>query len=126
MTEQTPDASAPAPPAAPADPNAHVYALLAAWARRAADGTLATAVALGLLALPAAVALPSPWWQLLLPLVIFGSLGAWGIADRVAAERTTAARTAALVKGIAIALGTAAAAVFGFGMLAMLLGTWIS
>ena len=111
------------------------YAVLAAHARRASDGRLAAYATAGVLALAAgAVAGASWWWLALLPVVVIGALGAWGIADRELADRQRAAgarggarrRTLLLLRGAAAVAGTMAAVGTLLMFLAAALGRMIS
>lgn len=107
------------------------YAVLAARARRSSDGALAAAAAVGLVALVGLLAARPAWWVLALPLVAVGAYGVWGIAEREEAERRGRAaggpgRALAVVRWLAVALGTGAALLTAFGVLAVLFGRVIS
>jgi hypothetical protein len=66
----------------------NVFALVAQLARRASDGQLVVAAAIGIVA-AALVGLVRPdLWFVGLPLLCVGSFGVWGIAERTATERT--------------------------------------
>jgi len=113
------------------------YAVLAARARRASDGALAGAAAVGVLAAAAVAAWRPAWWALALPPVAVGAFGLWGILEREAAERRAgragrAGRADALglalraVQWLAVVVGTAAAGLAALAVLGALLGRVIS
>ena len=64
-----------------------VFALAAHVARRASDGQLVVAAAIGIIAAALVVLVRPSLWFLALPLLSIGSVGAWGIAERTATER---------------------------------------
>ena len=64
-----------------------VFALAAQVARRASDGQLVLAAAIGIIAAALVVLVRPSLWFLALPLLSIGSVGAWGIAERTATER---------------------------------------
>ena len=64
------------------DEGENIFALVAQLARRATDGQLVIAAAVGI-ASAALIGLAWPgWWLLALPLLCIGSFGIWGIAER--------------------------------------------
>jgi hypothetical protein len=110
----------------------NIYALLAARARHEPDGRLAVDAAFGGIALATAPFLPNLWWALACPIVVVGAYGVWGLADRyrdvVDPTDAFSARRDLLtgVKGIAVAVGTGAAALAVWGFLRAATGNWIS
>lgn len=115
------------------DDREHVFALVAALARRASDGQLVAAAATGIAA-AAVVGLARPtWWFVALPLLCLGSFGIWGIAERTAAERAArmgptfgGRRALAGVRMTAAVIGTLAGALTLLALAAMAVGTWKS
>ena len=116
-----------------ADDGESVFALAAQLARRASDGQLVGAAAIGI-ASAAIVGLVRPsWWFVALPLLCVGSFGIWGVAERTAAERQqrlgptfSGRRALAAVRIIAAVTGTIAGAMVLLAIVARAIGTWIS
>ena len=115
------------------DDGESIFAVAAALARRATDGQLVIAAAVGV-ASAAIVGLVRPgWWLLALPLLSIGAFGIWGIAERTSAERLARLGPSfpghhALV-GVRVAaaiIGTLAATLTLLALVARALGTWIS
>jgi hypothetical protein len=107
------------------------YAVLAARARRSSDEALAAAAAVGLMAVAGLWVARPAWWVLALPLVALGAFGAWGMAEREQRERRALAeggpgRALVVVQWLAVAVGTGAALLTAFGVLAALFGRVIS
>lgn len=115
------------------DDGESVFALVAQLARRASDGQLVAAAAIGI-ASAAIIGLVRPsWWFVALPLLCIGSFGIWGVADRTAAERQhrlgptfAGRRTLAGVQIVAAVIGTAAGVIALLAVVARAIGTWIS
>jgi hypothetical protein len=113
-------------------PDAGLPAVLAARARAASDGRLALDVIGGLSAGVGIAAWRPAVWLVLLPIAAcFVAFGAWGIAERELAERERSpgrllAFALRTVKALSILVGGGAAAVAGFELLHLALGTWIS
>ena len=115
------------------DDGENIFALVAQLARRASDGQLVVAAAVGITA-AAIVGLVRPsLWFVALPLLCIGSFGIWGIAERTAAERLTrlgpdfgGRRALAGVRVTAAVIGTLSAALAILTLVARALGTWIS
>src|SRR5512133_3026082 len=63
------------------------FALVAQLARRASDGQLVIAAAIGIVAATVVGLVRPGLWFLALPLLCVGSFGVWGIADRTGSER---------------------------------------
>jgi hypothetical protein len=111
----------------------NIFALIATLARRASDGQLVAAAAIGVAsAVLIGLVVPS-WWFLALPLLCLGSFGVWGIAERTAVERTarigpafTGHRALMGVRVTAAVVGTLAATLALLVIVAQALGTWIS
>jgi len=112
---------------------ASLLAFLAAGARAQTDGTLALCAGVGLVVAAVAVAFAPNWAPNALSALAVAAFGGWGIADRVAAERSArgmagdgvdaslrVARVGLAVAGILAFLG------FAGSLLAVLLGTIIS
>lgn len=110
-----------------------VFALAAQIARRASDGQLVVAAAIGIVA-AALVGLARPdLWFLGLPLLCVGSFGVWGIAERTAAERTArlgpdfgGRRALAGVRVSAAIIGTLSGTLTLLTVVARMIGTWKS
>ena len=115
------------------DEGENIFALVAQLARRATDGQLVIAAAVGI-ASAALIGLAWPgWWLLALPLLCIGSFGIWGIAERTAAERLARLgpsvpgyRALAGVRVAAAIVGTLAGVLTLLALVARALGTWIS
>ena len=122
----------PSPPVR-TDDGESVFALVAQLARRASDGQLVIAAAIGIVA-AALVGLVRPdWWFIALPLLSVGCFGIWGIAERTVAERTArlgpdfGGRLAlASVRLTAAVLGTLSATLTLLVIVARMVGTWKS
>jgi hypothetical protein len=105
-------------------------------ARRATDAQLVACVAAAMVAAVAFgigalvdVRAAFRWWPLVLPALLAGAFGVWGIADRqIAEESTTSASRRALeaVKWCAAAGGGVVGALAAVGVLRITIGTWIS
>jgi hypothetical protein len=115
------------------DEGENIFALVAQLARRATDGQLVIAAAVGI-ASAALIGLAWPgWWLAALPLLCIGSLGIWGIAERTAAERLVRLgpsfpgyRALAGVRVAAAIVGTLAGVLTLLALVARAVGTWIS
>ena len=115
------------------DDGENVFALVARLARRASDGQLVVAAAIGIVA-AAIVGLVRPdWWFVALPLLSVGSFGVWGIADRTAAERTArlgpafdGRSTLASIRVASAVIGTVAGILTLLAVVARMIGTWKS
>ena len=120
-------------PPARADDGENIFALVAQLARRASDGQLVIAAAIGIVA-AALVGLVRPdWWFVALPLLSVGCFGVWGIAERMVAERTArlgpdfGGRLAlASVRLTAAVVGTLAGTLTLLVIVARMIGTWKS
>jgi hypothetical protein len=111
----------------------NAFALIAKLARRASDGQLVVAAAVGIAAAALIGLLVPDWWFAALPLLCIGSFGVWGIAERTAAERLAKAgpsfggrRALATVCVTAAMVGTLAAALTILTLAAVAIGTWKS
>ena len=111
----------------------NVYAALAELARRSSDGALATAATIGLVAVMGLLFAPAGWRVPFLPLVAVGAFGVWGMVERerpAPSEQEAGARRDSLVstvvRWLAVAIGTAAAALAALALLGALFGTVIS
>ena len=111
----------------------NVYAALAELARRSSDGALATAATVGLVAVMGLLFAPAGWRVPLLPLVAVGAFGVWGMVERervAPSEQEAGARrdspVSTAVRWLAVAIGTAAAALAALALLGALFGTVIS
>ena len=110
-----------------------VFVLVAHLARRASDGQLVVAAAIGIVA-AAVVGLVRPdLWFLGLPLLCVGSFGIWGIAERTATERTTrlgadfgGRRALTSVRLTAAVIGTMSGLLTILVIVARMVGTWKS
>jgi len=115
------------------DEGDNIFALVAQLARRATDGQLVVAAAIGI-ASAVLIGLVWPgWWLVALPLLCIGSFGIWGIAERTAAERRArlgegfaGQRALGAVRVTAAAIGTLAGLLTLLALVARALGTWIS
>ena len=115
------------------DDGESIFAVVAQLARRASDGQLVLAAAIGI-ASAAVIGLIRPsWWFVALPLLCVGSFGIWGIAERTAAERRTrlgpafaGRRTLLGIRVTAAIVGTLAGALALLTLVARAIGTWIS
>lgn len=111
----------------------HAFALVAKLARRASDGQLVTAAAVGIAAAAVIGLLAPSWWFAALPLLCVGSFGVWGIADRTAAERLeklgpmfAGRRTLTAVRVAAVMIGTLAASLVLLTLAMVAIGPWRS
>lgn len=115
------------------DDGENVFALVAQLARRASDGQLVVAAAIGIVA-AAIVGLVRPdLWFIALPLLCVGSFGIWGIADRTAMERTArlgpdfgGRRALTSVRLTAAVIGTLSGLLTILVVVARMVGTWKS
>ena len=115
------------------DDGESIFALIARLARRATDGQLVLASAVGISA-AAIVGLVRPsLWFVALPLLCIGSFGIWGIAERTASERRTrlgpdfgGRRALAGVRVAAAVVGTLSGALVVLAVVARAIGTWKS
>lgn len=115
------------------DDGENIFALAARLARRASDGQLVVAAAIGIVAAVIVGLLRPDWWLAALPLLSVGSFGIWGIADRTAAERTArlgpgfeGRGALASVRVVAAAVGTVAGVLTLLAVVARMIGTWKS
>jgi hypothetical protein len=111
----------------------NVFALVAQLARRASDGQLVVAAAIGIVAAVAVGLVRPDLWFLGLPLLCVGSFGAWGIAERTAAERTArlgpdfgGRRALTSVRLTAAVIGTLSGLLTILVIVARMVGTWKS
>ena len=115
------------------DDGESIFALVARLARRATDGQLVLASAVGISA-AAIVGLVRPnLWFVALPLLCIGSFGIWGIAERTASERRTrlgpdfgGRRALAGVRVAAAVVGTLSGTLVLLAVAARAIGTWKS
>ena len=111
----------------------NAFALAARLARRASDGQLVVASAVGILAASlVGFVRPDLWW-VGLPLVCVGSFGVWGIAERTAAERTArlgadfgGRRALMSIRLTAAVVGTLSGVMTLLVIVARMVGTWKS
>ena len=110
-----------------------VFGLSARLARRASDGQLVVAAAVGIVAAVLVCLVRPSLWYLALPLLCVGSFGVWGIAERTAVERGArlgpdfAGRHALTsVRLTAAVVGTLSGLLTLLVIVARMLGTWIS
>ena len=115
------------------DDGGSIFALAAQLARRASDGQLVVAAAVGILAVSlVGFVRPDLWW-VGLPLVCVGSFGVWGIAERTATERTArlgpdfgGRRALTSLRLTAAVLGTLSGVMTLLVIVARMVGTWKS
>jgi hypothetical protein len=115
------------------DDGESIFALVAQLARRASDGQLVIAAAIGIVA-AAVVGLVRPaYWFVALPLLSVGCFGLWGIVERTVAERTArlgpdfGGRFAlASVRLTAAVIGTLSGTLTLLVIVARMIGTWKS
>ena len=115
------------------DDGENVFALAARLARRASDGQLVVAAAVGILAASlVGFVRPDLWW-VGLPLVCVGSFGVWGIAERTATERTArlgpdfgGRRALTSLRRTAAVVGTLSGVMTLLVIVARMVGTWKS
>ena len=110
-----------------------VFALVAQLARRASDGQLVIAAAIGIVAATLVGLVRPDLWLLSLPLLCVGSFGAWGMAERTAAERTArlgpdfgGRRALTSIRLTAAVIGTLSGLLTLLVIVARLVGTWKS
>jgi hypothetical protein len=110
-----------------------VFALSARLARRASDGQLVVAAAIGIVAAALVCLVRPDLWYLALPLLSVGSFGVWGIAERTSVERGArlgpdfAGRHAlASVRLTAAVVGTLSGVLTLLLVVARMVGTWKS
>lgn len=108
-----------------------LFAVLAARARRASDGMLATLTAVGGVTAVALLAIRPRWWMYALVPVAAGAFGLWGILERGLAEHgpersARYARAIGAAQWLTIAAGTIATIVTAFAVLGILVGPFIS
>ena len=119
--------------AQPNEDGESIFALAAQLARRASDGQLVIAAAIGIVAAIVVVLVRPGVWYIGLPLLSVGSFGVWGIAERTAAERGErlgpdfAGRYAlASVRLTAAVVGTLSGLLTLLVVVARMVGTWKS
>lgn len=112
---------------------ASIFALTAQLARRASDGQLVVAAAIGIVAAVLVGLIRPDLWFLGLPFLCVGSFGVWGIAERTTAERTArlgpdfGGRRALLgVRISAAIIGTLCGTLTLLTVVARMIGTWKS
>lgn len=110
-----------------------VFVLVAQLARRASDGQLVVAAAIGIIAATLVGLVRPDLWFLGLPLLCVGSFGIWGIAERTAAERTArlgpafvGRRALTSVRLTAAIIGTMSGLLTLLVIVARMVGTWKS
>jgi len=110
-----------------------VFALAAQLARRASDGQLVVAAAIGIVAAVLVGLVRPDLWFLGLPLLCIGSFGAWGIAERTETERAArlgphfgGRRALAGVRVSAAIIGTLSGTLTLLTVVARMIGTWKS
>ena len=115
------------------DEDESVFGLVAQLARRASDGQLVLAAAVGVVG-AAVVGLVRPGlWFVALPLLCVGSFGVWGIAERVAGERSArlgpgfgGRRALTGIRVTAAVIGTLSGVMTLLVVVARMVGTWKS
>jgi hypothetical protein len=110
-----------------------VFALAAQLARRASDGQLVIAAAIGIVAAVLVGLVRPDLWFLGLPLLCIGSFGAWGIAERTEVERAArlgpdfgGRRALVGVRVSAAIIGTLSGTLTLLTVAARMIGTWKS
>lgn len=110
-----------------------VFALVAQLARRASDGQLVIAAALGIVAASLIGLVRPGLWFVALPLLCVGSFGVWGIAERTTAERTArlgpdfgGRRALSSLRLTAAVVGTLSGVLTLLVIVARMVGTWKS
>jgi hypothetical protein len=110
-----------------------VFALVAQLARRASDGQLVIAAAIGIVAASLVALVRPDLWFAGLPLLSIGAFGVWGIADRTAAERAArlgpdfdGRRALTSLRLTAAVIGTLSAVLALLVVVARMVGTWQS
>jgi hypothetical protein len=116
-----------------ADDGESIFALVAGLARRASDGQLVVAAAIGIVTATIVGLVWPSWWFAALPLLCIGSFGVWGIAERTSAERLArlgpsfgGRRALAGVRIAAAVVGTLAGTLTLLAIVARAVGTWKS
>jgi len=111
----------------------NVFALVAQLARRASDGQLVIAAAIGIVAAVLVGLVRPDLWFLGLPLLSVGSFGIWGIAERTATERTArlgadfvGRRALTSLRLTAALIGTLSGLLTLLVIVARMVGTWKS
>lgn len=111
-------------------PNGNVYALIAAWARRAGRRQLVTWAVGGALDAVGIAAVRPSWWLAAAPFACVAAIGAWGLAAKrevlevaAAAPRARRLRLLRIARVAAVAVGTAAAVAAFYGALWLVFGT---
>lgn len=122
----------------PTDPTSDTADLRELWSATARGATDAQLVACVVIAFAAAIgfgigALVSvrrafQWWPLLLPALLAGTFGVWGIADREMGERSGERwrRALAATKWCSAVAAGIVVALAAIGILKVTIGTWIS
>lgn len=120
-------------PEPPDEDGASIFALTAHLARRASDGQLVVAAAIGIVAAALVGLIRPDLWFLGLPLLCVGSFGVWGIAERTTAERTArlgpdfgGRRALVGVRVSAAIIGTLCGTLTLLTVVARMIGTWKS
>lgn len=115
------------------DDGESVFALVAQLARRASDGQLVIAGAVGISAAVIVGLVRPRLWLVALPLLCIGSFGIWGVAERTASERLTrlgpdfaGRRALAGVRMAAAVVGTVSGVVALLAVVGTAIGTWKS
>jgi hypothetical protein len=139
MGPDTPTGSGPEARTSDREPNGrdedgeNIFALVAQLARRASDGQLVVAAAIGIVAAALVGLVRRDLWFIGLPFLCVGSFGIWGIAERTATERTarlgpdfSGRRALAGVRGSAAIVGAVSGALTLLTVVARMIGTWIS
>lgn len=115
------------------DDGENAFALAARLARRASDGQLVVAAAVGILAASLVGFLRPDLWWVGLPLVCVGAFGVWGIAERTATERTArlgpdfgGRRALTSIRLTAAVVGTLSGVMTLLVIVARMVGTWKS
>ena len=110
-----------------------IFALAAQLARRASDGQLVVAAAIGIMAATIVGLVRPDLWFLALPLLCVGSFGVWGIAERTGAERGarlgsnyTGRRALTSLRLTAAVVGTLSGLLTLLVVVARMVGTWKS
>ena len=112
--------------------DARLPELLAARAHAASTHRLRVDVLGGCLVAVSALAWRPPAWIVLIGAALcFATFGGWGLADRALGARSildhgAGTRSLELTRAALAVLGTLAAAMAGFGVIMLALGTWIS
>ena len=116
-----------------ADDGESIFAVVAQLARRASDGQLVIAAAVGVSAAAIVGLLRPSLWFVALPLLSIGSFGIWGIAERTASERLTrlgpdfgGRRALVGVRVAAAVVGTLSGTLALLAVVARAIGTWKS